>query len=150
VEYDPKKIDYAKLLDIFWANHDPTKKCSRQYMSAIFVGDDDQKAAAEQSKQKHRSMLPVQTKILPAGTFYDAEDYHQKYLLQRHPRLCHMLGVDPEGEELTRSHVLSRVNGYIGGYGSNAEFEQEWSSWGISEECADYIRQEVVRRAGKS
>lgn len=72
--------------------------------------------------------------------------YHQKYLLQRHPHLVTALDVDP-GEDLIKNHVAARINGYIGGFGSVANFDKEWKTWGITEQMAEYIR-EVV--AGKN
>jgi len=145
LDYDPSVTNYSKLLDIFWKNHDPTSKCSRQYMSAIFYHDEEQKQFAEATKKQFKTNMPITTKIMPADRFYDAEDYHQKYLLQRQAALCHMLGVDPSGEELFSSHVLSRVNGYVGGYGNMAAFEEEWPQWGISEQCASAIRKQIAK-----
>lgn len=68
--------------------------------------------------------------------------YHQKYLLQRHAHLVTALDVDP-GEDLIKSHVAARINGYIGGYGSVANFDKEWKTWGITEKMAEYIREVV-------
>merc|ERR1719318_211193 len=107
VQYDPQTTNFKQLLDIFWNNHDPTSKCSRQYMSAIFFHDEDQRELAEKSKLIFNTNAPVTTRILQADKFYDAEMYHQKYLLQRHSALCHWLDLDPDGSELLDSHVLS-------------------------------------------
>jgi peptide-methionine (S)-S-oxide reductase len=89
IVYNPSKISYAKLLDIFWRNIDPTVKdrqfcdVGAQYRSAIFYHDEEQKKLAEQTKGEievsKRVQGPIYTEILPAGTFYPAEDYHQKY-----------------------------------------------------------------------
>jgi len=89
VEYDPNEITFEELLDVFWNNHNPTTLNRQgpdvgiQYRSAIFYHDDAQKEIAEKSKQsldssgKHNS--PIVTEIVPAPTFYKAEEYHQKY-----------------------------------------------------------------------
>ncbi len=89
IEYDPERITYKKLLEIFWKAHDPTQlnrqgaDVGTQYRSAIFYHDEDQKHAAEASKdavnrsEKHAS--PVVTAIVPASTFYPAETYHHAY-----------------------------------------------------------------------
>ena len=89
VEYDPDEISYEELLDVFWNNHNPTTLNRQgpdmgiQYRSAIFYHNDEQKEIAEKSKQllnksgKHND--PVVTQIVPAPTFYKAEEYHQKY-----------------------------------------------------------------------
>jgi peptide-methionine (S)-S-oxide reductase len=84
--YDPRRISYAKLLDVFWHNIDPTDNAGQfcdkgtQYRSAIFYYDETQKRLAEDSKQAlQRRFKQVYTDILPAGEFYAAEDYHQDY-----------------------------------------------------------------------
>jgi peptide-methionine (S)-S-oxide reductase len=87
ITFDPAKISYEKLLEIYWENIDPLTAngqfCDRgeQYRTAIFVHDDAQRAAAEASKQKVAEKLKakVVTLILPASTFYPAEEYHQDY-----------------------------------------------------------------------
>jgi len=87
VLYDPKRITYARLLDVFWHNIDPLDKngqfCDKgsQYRSAIFYGNDEERAQAEQSKQvvEQRLGRPVATEIVPAGAFYPAEEYHQDF-----------------------------------------------------------------------
>ena len=75
VEYDPEQTDYAELLHLFWHNHDPTSRNKPQYMSAIFYHDDEQKRLAEETMSEHQAKVtkPITTKILPAETFYDAE-----------------------------------------------------------------------------
>jgi peptide-methionine (S)-S-oxide reductase len=92
VEYDPKRVSYAKLLDVFWHNVDPTDTggqfCDRgeQYTTAIFTSGDEQQAEATAAKEKldasHVLAKPVVTLIRPAGPFYPAEDYHQDYYLK--------------------------------------------------------------------
>ncbi len=89
VEYDPDEISFKELLDVFWKNHNPTTLNRQgpdvgiQYRSAIFYHDDDQKETAEKSKEFLTSSNifddPIVTQIIPAPTFYAAEEYHQKY-----------------------------------------------------------------------
>ncbi len=89
VLYDPAKISYAMLLEVFWRNIDPTVKdqqfCDRgsQYRSAIFYHDEQQKKAAEAAKAELMKSKPFQgdivTEVTRASTFYPAEDYHQDY-----------------------------------------------------------------------
>jgi len=86
VTYDPAKVSYEQLLDVFWHNVDPTdgggQFCDQgpQYRSAIFVHDEVQRRAAEASKAAVSGKLRnVATLILPAGAFYKAEDYHQDF-----------------------------------------------------------------------
>ena len=100
VTFDPAKISYDQLLDVFWENHDPTQlnrqgpDWGTQYRSAIFFHSPEQEAAAKASKQKleqaHRFSKPVVTQIVPAETFFEAEDYHQQYLEKRGLATCHI------------------------------------------------------------
>jgi peptide-methionine (S)-S-oxide reductase len=90
VEYDPSKVSYDKLLDVFWENHDPTTlnrqgpDVGEQYRSAIFFLDPEQEAAARASRDRleksGRYKRPIVTEITPASRFYRAEEYHQRYL----------------------------------------------------------------------
>jgi len=145
IDYDPEQTDYATMLKIFWKNHDPTSKCTRQYMSAVFYHDLEQKQLAELTMEEEQSktIVPLATSIIPLKKFYEAEDYHQKYLLQRHSFLMNALDVSP-GEELNNCHVAARINGYVGGYGSTAWFDKEWEKWGINDKMADYIRKQII------
>jgi peptide-methionine (S)-S-oxide reductase len=89
IVYDPARVSYEKLLDVFWRNIDPltgnAQFCDRgtQYRPAIFYLDGAQKALAEQSKRKieesKRFAKPIQTEIVAASAFYPAEDYHQDF-----------------------------------------------------------------------
>jgi len=98
VEYDPAKVDYAALLDVFWAEHDPTQlnrqgpDIGTQYRSVIFVHDDEQRRIAGASKteldQSGRFPRPIVTEILPYSAFYRAEEYHQQYLEKRGLAQC--------------------------------------------------------------
>ncbi len=94
IVYDPAKVGYAQLLDIFWHNIDPTTPnrqfCDRgnQYRSAIFYHDETQKRLAEESKQRLEQSKPfkeaIATEIVPASEFYPAEEYHQNFY-QKNP-----------------------------------------------------------------
>jgi len=100
VDYDPAKISYEKLLDVFWENHDPTQlnrqgpDWGTQYRSAIFFHSPEQEAAAKASKEKleksGKFSKKIVTQIVPAVTFYEAEDYHQQYLEKRGLATCHI------------------------------------------------------------
>ena len=87
VEYDPAKVSYEELLEVFWKEHDPTTKGRQgldfgsQYRSAIFYTTPEQEAAAHASREKaqERYRKPIATEITPASGFYRAEDYHQRY-----------------------------------------------------------------------
>jgi peptide-methionine (S)-S-oxide reductase len=100
VEYDPSKVAYDRLLDVFWKAHDPTQvnrqgpDVGEQYRSAIFFHSPEQEAVARASKaqleKSERLRKPVATRIEPAQTFYRAEEYHQQYLAKRGLRHCHI------------------------------------------------------------
>jgi len=90
VTYDPAQVPYADLLKVFWECHDPTQfnrqgpDYGKQYRTAIFYHDEEQRRLAEASKQavQARFKQPVQTEITAAGPFHRAEDYHQDYHLK--------------------------------------------------------------------
>ncbi len=89
IVYDPKKVQYEKLIDVFWENHDPTEAngqfCDKgsQYRPGVFYHGEEQKQIAEASRanieKTKRFDEPVVTEITMAGTFYPAENYHQDY-----------------------------------------------------------------------
>ena len=99
IEFDPKVISYAQLLDIFWQMHNPTTPnrqgpdIGTQYRSAVFYHDEKQKQQAEQCKttlnQQGKFPAPIVTEITAASTFYPAEEYHQCYLEKRGQGSCH-------------------------------------------------------------
>jgi peptide-methionine (S)-S-oxide reductase len=94
VIFDPTKVSYAKLLEVFWRNIDPTTPnrqfcdVGSQYRTAIFYHSEEQKRLAEASQktlaESERLTKPIVTEIAPAGEFYQAEDYHQDYY-QKNP-----------------------------------------------------------------
>jgi peptide-methionine (S)-S-oxide reductase len=100
VDYDPGTLSYEKLLQVFWENHDPTQfnrqgpDYGSQYRSGIFYHTPEQEAEAKASKEKleqaHRYNKPIVTQIVPATTFFEAEDYHQQYLEKRGLASCHI------------------------------------------------------------
>ncbi len=98
VEYDPGRISFDELLEIFWSSHNPTTMnrqgwdIGTQYRSAIFFHTPEQEAAARASIEANsgRWNKPIVTEITPASTFYIAEDYHQQYLEKRGQASCHI------------------------------------------------------------
>ena len=100
VEFDPAKLTYAQLLKVFFENHDPTQvnrqgpDYGAQYRTAIFFHSPEQEAAAKKSKQALEAggklRRPVATEITPAGPFWRAEEYHQRYLEKRGAASCHI------------------------------------------------------------
>lgn len=114
VVYDPARVDYAKLLDVFWRNVDPLDAggqfCDRgsSYASAIFVADEAERRAAEESKQRLAARFgsAIATEVRTAGPFYAAEAYHQDYY---------------------RKNPL-RYRYYRGGCGRDARLEKLWGA----------------------
>ena len=100
VTFDPARVSYEKLLDVFWQLHDPTQlnrqgpDHGRQYRSAIFFHTPAQDAAARASKAKLQASnlfsRPIVTEITPASTFWRAEEYHQRYLEKNGLPICHI------------------------------------------------------------
>ncbi len=100
VTFDPARVSYSHLLDLFWKIHDPTTlnrqgpDVGKQYRSAIFFHSPEQQALALASKQalekSGRFSRPIVTEITPASSFYRAEEYHQKYLEKRGAKSCHI------------------------------------------------------------
>ena len=99
VTFDPKKVSYETLVEAFWHMHDPTQvnrqgpDYGTQYRTAIFYHSPEQKAIAEKSKAalnaSRKFGKPIATEITPAGPFWKAEEYHQKYLEKRGAASCH-------------------------------------------------------------
>ena len=104
VVYDPRDVDYADLLKVFWESHDPTQGMRQggdvgtQYRSGIYTFDAEQRAAAETSLRSYGEALKkaghseITTEILEAPTFYYAEDYHQQYLAKNPKGYCGLGG----------------------------------------------------------
>jgi peptide-methionine (S)-S-oxide reductase len=148
IKYDPTRITYEKLLEIFWDSHNPaTRPYSRQYMSIIFYHTDEQRQLAEASKERQEAEhgRPLFTEIVPARAFTPAEDYHQKYALQHEPQLfAELKAIYPRMEDLVASTAAARTNGYLDGYGSEEQFLAEINDLGLS----DAGRRLLADRAG--
>ena len=97
VEFDPAKVSYEQLLDLFWRSHDPTQgnrqgpDVGSQYRSAVYFHTPEQQEIALKTKAAIQAALPqpVVTEVVPAETFYPAEDYHQQYFEKMGRTSCH-------------------------------------------------------------
>jgi peptide-methionine (S)-S-oxide reductase len=138
VDYDPRKISYTDLLDIFWRSHSPTERTgSRQYLNVIFYQDEQQRDLAVKSKMTLEQKLgrKVQTQVLPLQTFTWAEDYHQKYLLKGQKTLANELRrIYPHERDFVNSTAAARLNGYVGGQGSPQQLRHDMGRLGLSPE----------------
>ncbi len=100
VQFDPARVSYERLLEIFWEIHDPTTLNRQgpdrgtQYRSAVFYHDSAQQKAAQALKAQldasGRFRRPIVTEIMPASTFWRAEEYHQKYIQKHGGGSCHI------------------------------------------------------------
>jgi len=100
VTFDPAKVSYPQLLDLFFALHDPTQRNRQgpdwgtQYRSVVFFHSPEQQTAAQETiarlTQDHVFSKPIVTEVAPAQTFWRAEEYHQRYLEKRGATSCHM------------------------------------------------------------
>jgi len=135
ITFDPSLLSYERLLDLFWEGHDPSGAAwSRQYASILFYHNAEQRRLAEQSKaeQERRRGGPLQTEILPAGTFTQAEDYHQKYYLQSAILLMEAARpLLPAPRDLVASTLAARLNALAAGSLTRRELEQDLPVLGL-------------------
>jgi len=152
VDYDPTVISYGRLLDVFWDSHDPVRPSwSRQYMSAIFYQNDEQKRQTllSMARVKQRQKK-VYTKILPLTEFYHAEAYHQKHRLRSDRDLMRDFNtMYPQQEDFMNSTAAARINGYLYGYGSLEDLKNELPGFGLSTVAESKLVEVVKKRKGK-
>lgn len=112
ITFDPQVISYEELLEVLWTTHDPTTlnrqgaDAGTQYRSAVFYYSEEQKAKAEKSKKEVATTIwdkPIVTEIVPAVTYYPAEDYHQDYYANNpNAGYCRMV-ITPKVEKVRSS-----------------------------------------------
>jgi len=153
IDYDPAVISYEKLLDVFWDSHDSSSPSwSKQYMSVIFYHSDEQKKLAGESKDHEAAKIKskIFTLILPAVVFYLAEDYHQKYRLRSEQKLFkEFSAIYPATEDFINSTAAARINGYLDGYGTLTDLQEELPRLGLSPQAGKHLMSIVSRRKGK-
>lgn len=136
IDYDPSQVSYDDLLKVFWEGHNPNHNSwSRQYMNIVFYHNDEQKRLAEESLKaiERKTGKEVKTKVLPYTGFYVAEDYHQKHSLQRYPNImAELKAIYPSFDDFLKSTAVTRVNGYLGGYGTCDGLKDEAFDLGLS------------------
>jgi methionine-S-sulfoxide reductase len=149
IDFDPSRVSYERLLEVFWDEHDPTSRSwSAQYRAALFYHDEEQKRLAIASRDRMARKLgkTVHTEVIPFTRFYTAEDYHQKYYLRQHRRILgEFQRYYPQAAALMDSTAAARVNGYLGGYGTSASLKADIEQLGLSEAA----RGELLEQAGK-
>lgn len=135
IDFDPAKLSYAKLLEVFWSAHDPCEKSwSRQYKAVVFYHDEEQQRVAAETRDRVASPTgKVFTELLPYVGFTVAEDYHQKYRLRStHELIKEFSAFYPNARAFMNSTAAARVNGYLAGYGKAADVERELADLGLS------------------
>jgi peptide-methionine (S)-S-oxide reductase len=108
IEYDPDKISYQKIIDLFWDAHDPTTlnrqgaDVGTQYRSIILTANDDEARIAKESRDRAqtKSRSPIVTEIVPLEKFYPAEDYHQDFYRENPMHPYNMAVIRPKLEKL--------------------------------------------------
>ena len=150
IVFDPSVITYGDLLDVFFGAHRPESVpwCD-QYRSVVFFSGEDQRVLAEQKKAEiaEELDLEIHTAIEEADTFYQAEDYHQKYQLQRFGELMsEFQAMYPSFPDFVSSTAAARVNGYIPGNGTLDQLEAEIESLGLSPEGSALLVEYYARR----
>ena len=149
LDFDPARVTYGELLDLFFAGHRPTRPAwSRQYMSAIFYAGEDQRRQAHERKQQAERQLGAEVfvEILSADSFHRAEDYHQKYYLQRHRQLMDDLRAPyPDFRDFVDSTAAARLNGYLGGSRTHELRRGDLGRLGLSEAGQRILLKEARR-----
>ena len=108
IEYNPEKISYEKIIDLFWNAHDPTTlnrqgaDVGTQYRSIILTGDDDEARIAKESKERAQAKFrsPIVTEIVPLEKFYPAEDHHQDFYRENPMHPYNMAVIRPKLQKL--------------------------------------------------
>ena len=138
VIFDPSKVTYEELLAIFWSARDHSRQAwSRQYWNICFYHNEEQRKAAEAAslQMANRTGRKVQTPLMAAGTFWPAEDYHQKYRLRGESSLAtEIKSYFADELSFAKSTAAARINGYLAGYGSAKELEDNLSKLGLSKD----------------
>lgn len=154
IDYDPAKISYGDLLDLFWSAHDPTRgSWSTQYKAVVFYHNEEQRRAAEETRDRLAGLhgRKIQTEILPYSNFYVAEDYHQKYRLRGQTDfLRETKSIYPDEADFMNSTAAARLNGYLGGYGVPEEIRKQLPDLGLSPESQARLLRMIERRPSKS
>jgi methionine-S-sulfoxide reductase len=137
VDYDPGTIGYRELLEVFFSSHNAARPSfNRQYASAIFYHNEEQRQLAVAAVRKVERALKKKavTELIPYSGFTRAEDYHQKYFLRNQEDLEKRYEtIYPDPVQFADSTAVARVNGYLGGYGSREQFENEAPRLGLTE-----------------
>lgn len=152
IDYDPAQITYEELLDVFWNSHRPEFEGSRQYRSAILYHSEEQRHLAEASKARQEAArgTTLSTAIEPFENFTWAEDYHQKFNLRQYDEvLREYTAIYPEITDFVNSTAVTRLNGYVAGYGTVEQAQAELDQFGLSDDMQRRVLSRIQRAIGR-
>ena len=139
VVFDPSIVTYENLLTVFWSARDHSRQAwSRQYWNICFYHNEQQRKTAEAASLElaNKTGRKVRTPLMAAGTFWPAEDYHQKYRLRGESSLAaEIKSYFSDEQSFAKSTAAARINGYLAGYGSAKEFQENLNKLGLSEDA---------------
>lgn len=151
VVYDPEVISFDDLLELFWERHDPYSGIwLRQYINIAFYENESQKESIELYIRKlEEGGRKVKTLSTRLDNFTLAEDYHQKHSLRRFPEYVRELEAkSPDGDWLF-TYEATKLNGYLGGYGSCSALEKEITRFGLSKRLEEQLLNQICSREGR-
>ncbi len=150
IDFNPSLVSYRELLDLFWKSHSAASGSgSRQYRAAVFYHSEEQRKLAEESRDHLASETGrrIVTAIEPYSGFNVAEDYHQKHSLQLFPELMEELkAIYPSMKNFLNSVAVTRINGYLGGYGTCDALQKEIEGFGLSPKARERLISVVCGR----
>ena len=134
IDFAPNEISFQQIVQKFWQSHNPIGRArTAQYKSAIWYASEQQQAIIAETAAPLAAKLQSEltTEVLPMKVFYVAEDYHQKYILQRNAAVMkNFMGMYPRFKDVVDSTAAARLNGFAGGYGTRELFDAEKHSYG--------------------
>lgn len=147
VDYNPEKVSFEQLAEIFWSNHNPrSRSFKRQYANILFYHNQRQKEIAHATKRELDAggEGEIYTGIQKLNNFYPAEDYHQKYRLRRSGRFIKEIkSIYADPDDLRDSTAAARLNGYLAGNGSTEQVKANIGKLGLSPEAQDKLLNRV-------
>jgi methionine-S-sulfoxide reductase len=152
VEFDPEVVMYEELLAIFWKEHDPyAGTWSTQYKAVLWTHGAAQAKAAKKAVEaieKAHDGKKITTEVLPATTFWIAEDYHQKYYLRSRTRLLEaLLPKKATDADVRDSTITARANGWVAGHGAAEEIAAEAKRLGLSGKALEELSRVLGKKA---
>lgn len=147
IVFDPEVISYEELIKLFWASHNPVvESYSRQYASIVFFHNEEQETIARETRDALSRELraEIKTGLRPYENFTSAEAYHQKYYMQNRRQLFDAVrALYPSFDGLVDSTTAARINGYVAGYGTEEQFEEDMALIPLPEDVERQLRRMV-------